>query len=97
MKEKTREDAAALMLNLNEKELIELNKMVIRRIKAIRQIRYIDEKLKYHVGQKVQFKNRKDQWVNATVDRINTKTISITETDSEQKWRVGFTFIRPAQ
>ncbi|MCH9663444.1 MAG: hypothetical protein K0U66_07295 [Gammaproteobacteria bacterium] len=76
---------------LNENQLILLNQIVVERLNLISQAHSLSALARFHAGQKVKF-NRNGRIENATIIRLNKKTISIL-TDSQEKWKVSPHFL----
>ena len=79
-----------LLNNLSRAELLELNKLIIHRVRIMDGLYQLAENAKYHIGQGVQWKDRRGILHTGTVLRINQKTISVHE-DGDQggHWNVS--------
>ena len=75
------------LYNLNLDELIELNKLVVDRIKYLRDLKAIKEKVLFKKGDFVSFQ-KNNEFITGRVTKINIKTISL-KTENGQEWRVS--------
>ena len=93
-----REKIAVFLSRLDRAELTELNQMVIRQCRALDRENGIKESVQYSVGQTISFRHKRAgriEWIPATVDRVNQKTLSITDAYGGL-WRASYAYCRPA-
>lgn len=79
---------------LTEEELIQLNQMVVQRLRLIQQIRAHGQMMKLHIGQRVRFKSSRGELIHGTITRHNQKSVSLVTPDGEH-WRVSPALIEP--
>ncbi len=77
-----------LISHLDEDDLLTLNRMIAERIKFIRAEKKIQSMAGFEVGDAVFFHDKKFGRVDATVLRLNKKTLSLV-TDEGQRWNVA--------
>lgn len=70
---------------LTRDELIKLNKRIINKVKELD----AENTTNFNLGDKVNFRTKKGEFVQGTVDKINKKTIDILDTTGIRKWRVS--------
>ncbi len=80
---------------LTEEELIQLNHVVIERLRLIQQIRSHGQMMNFRLGQQVQFTSATGQFIRGTIARHNRKSVMIVADDGIQ-WRVAPGLLRPA-
>ena len=73
---------------LNEKELIDLNRKIVERLKFLESMRAHSEMLEFSVGEKVSFTPSGRNKVTGILIKYNKKTVSIL-TDDGEKWNVS--------
>jgi len=73
---------------LTEEELIQLNQMVIARLRLMQQIRAHGAMMNLRLGQRVKFTTTTGQLVRGTVSRHNKQSVTVV-TDSGAQWRVA--------
>ena len=90
-----REQSKNLLDGLTIEELQEINKDVVRRIRALSKRRGLEEALKYEIGDTVSFRDKRGNLLTGRVERVNPKTLTIMVDGpvGERKWRVGYSFI----
>lgn len=79
---------------LTEEELVQLNHMVVQRLRLIQQIRAHGQMMNLHIGQRVRFKGSRGELIHGTITRHNQKSVSLVTPDGEQ-WRVSPALIEP--
>ncbi len=77
-----------LINELGEEQLLELNRLIVERIKAIRAQRKASSMSSFSVGDDVVFLDKQGEQVSATVLRLNKKTMSLV-TDEGERWNVA--------
>lgn len=75
------------VMQLDINDLIELNHMVVERIKQISKMRSISQMEKFSTGDRVSF-DIDGRILAGTVVRLNQKTVSV-DTDDGGKWKVA--------
>jgi len=78
---------------LTEKELIELNREIVERIRMIRQIKAQVAMVEFRIGERVYFDTSDGDRIVGTVARWNKKSVSI-DADCGHRWRVGPSHLR---
>ena len=79
-----------------ERELVELNRRVIERIRSLRQGRCRDSMAAFSVGDRVSFQPECGHEVMGTIVRLNKKSVTVVSSDSVH-WRVAPSFLTKAQ
>jgi hypothetical protein len=79
---------------LNENELLELNRQVVERLRMLRTFRTQMQMLAFATGDRVCFQPEGREVIHGTVTRCNKKTVSITA-DCGHRWNVPPTMLRP--
>lgn len=74
--------------NMTYKELRDLNKRVVARLKILQQIKTQSEMIKFNLGESVQFYTREGELVVGTLIKYNRKTVSVVTADGFQ-WNVS--------
>jgi len=79
------------MLNkMSREELIQLNRMVVHRIKLMDDLKRMAANSQFRPGDRVSWKDNQGMYHEGIVTRINTKTISVQEDhDEEGIWRIS--------
>ena len=72
----------------NDEELIDLNARLVEHMKLRHQARSQKALAKYHIGDRVQFKNHQGKLEKGTIIRINRKTITL-HSDDHLNWKVS--------
>lgn len=80
------------LTKLTEAELIALNQRVVERIKALRQRRYLESMTSLDVGDRVSFRPDCGHAVEATVLRLNRKSVTVLDPHGVE-WRVAPTLL----
>src|SRR5690606_26798003 len=78
----------SVLERLTEEELVELNRMVVARLRLMQQGRAQGEMMGFRVGQKVRFQGNGGEVVRGTVVRHNAKSVTVV-TDAGASWRVA--------
>lgn len=81
------------LTRFTERELAELNRRIIERIKALRQGRFRESVAEFKVGDRVSFHPECGHDVVGTIVRLNRKSVTVVSTDGAQ-WRVAPVFIK---
>jgi len=76
-----------------ETELIELNRRIVDRIKALRSARCRSTMAEFQVGDRVSFQPECGQEVVATIIRLNRKTVTVVTVEGVE-WRVAPGFLK---
>lgn len=85
-----------ILEDLDEKELLKVNEMVIAQIKELRRRRNLVDSMKYRVGNSVSFNKSKSPFseqLTGTVERVNLKSLSV-DCGKAGKWRVAYSNIK---
>jgi hypothetical protein len=80
---------------LTEQELIQLNQIVVHRLRLMQQIRAHGAMMKFRVGQRVQFTSTSGQLIRGVLSKMNQKSVTVV-TDDGHQWRVSPAFLQPA-
>jgi hypothetical protein len=80
---------------LTEEELLQLNHVIVQRLRLIRQIRAHGEMMNLRIGQFVQFTSSAGQVVRGAIARHNRQSVTIVTPDGHH-WRVSPGLLRPA-
>jgi hypothetical protein len=86
--------------NLNEAELLSLNKAIISRLRALQGATAIVAAAKFHIGQLVSFRSGKGMFaplITAKIMTINAKSITVTDVATNKGWRVAPQFLSPVE
>ena len=78
---------------LNESELIDLNRRIVERLRFLRQMRAHTSMLAFSIGDKVYFEPDNEPPVFGIITRYNKKTVSILAEDGN-KWTVSPQLLR---
>ena len=78
--------------HLSEKELLELNRRVIERLKELEALRNNNERLDLQVGDRVGFEPVSGAMVKGTLTKFNSTTVCVL-TDDGEKWNVSPRFL----
>ena len=93
--------AYSLINSRTEAELIELNKIVVRKLNAMHRLKSRDLALKWNVGMKVSFSGPRGTTITGTIVKTNPTSASI-QPDTiggfrdYRRWRVGYSLLSPA-
>ena len=82
-----RVSAAEAIKQLNEEDLLFLNRLIVERLKLIAQARATSQMAKFTKGDRVGFPGPEGRILEGTVIRLNKKTVSIS-TDDGYRWNV---------
>ncbi len=74
--------------HLGEQDLLALNQLIAERIKVVRAEKKVQSMAAFEVGDAVFFTDKQQQRVDATVLRLNKKTLSLV-TDDGERWNVA--------
>ena len=74
---------------LSDQELIQLNREIFGIMQTRRQLRTMREMSKFHIGERVEFKDQLGRVVRGVVVRINQKTVSVETHQPCSQWRVS--------
>ncbi len=77
-----------MISELDEQELVTCNHLILERIKVIRAVNKAQSMAAFVVGDAVYFHDKQGGRVDATVARLNKKTLSLV-TDDGQRWNVA--------
>ena len=78
---------------LTEQELIQLNRVIVQRLRLMEQIRAHGQMINLRVGQSVLFTNTAGQTIRGTIARHNRKSVTVVTPDGNQ-WRVSPSLLR---
>jgi len=73
---------------LTEEELVQLNHIVVERVRLLQQVRAHGEMMSFRIGQRVRFTSSTGQLIRGTVTRHNRKSVTIV-TAAGGQWRVS--------
>ncbi len=77
-----------------EEELVHLNRLVVERLRLMRQVRDHQAMIQFRVGQRVAFTTGGGQHVRGVLTRYNRKSVSVLS-DVGQSWTVAPGLLRP--
>lgn len=77
-----------MISHLDEEDLVMLNQLVVERIKVVRAEKKVQSMAAFEVGDAVFFHDKHEGRIDATVLRLNKKTLSLV-TDGGQRWNVA--------
>lgn len=78
---------------LSEEELIYLNKLVVERIKYLRQVETTNQMAIFNLGDMVEFQDNHGTMLQARVIKINKKTLTVLMDDKKQ-WNVHPVYLK---
>jgi hypothetical protein len=78
---------------LTEEELVQLNHVIVQRIRLMQQIRAHGEMINLRIGQRVHFTSAVGKIIRGVVARHNRKSVTVM-TDDGQQWRVSPQFVQ---
>jgi hypothetical protein len=76
-----------------EEELVHLNRLVVERLRLIRQVRDHQAMIQFRVGQRVTFTTSAGRTVRGVLTRYNRKSVSVLS-EQGQSWTVAPSLIR---
>jgi len=79
---------------LTEQELMQLNRVIVQRLRLMQQIRAHDQMTKLHVGQAVVFTDSSGEPVRGVIARHNQKSVTVV-TSTGSQWRVSPLLVKP--
>ena len=78
---------------LTEEELVQLNHVIVQRLRLMQQIRAHGQMVNFRVGQPVAFSDSTGRLIRGIVARHNRKSVTVVTTDGTQ-WRVSPAILR---
>ena len=78
--------------SLSYDELLEINRLIVDRIKVLRASKTSLEMQKFNLGNKVEFFTDEGEVISGTVAKVNKKTVGIVTNDGE-RWNVSPTLL----
>lgn len=78
---------------LTEEELVQLNHIIVERLRLMHQIKAHGAMMNFRIGQRVRFTNPAGQVIRGVLTRHNRKSVTIV-TDDGHQWRVGPSMIQ---
>ena len=91
-----RVSAVEAIKQLNEEDLLFLNRLIVERLKLIAQARATSQMAKFTKGDRVGFPGPEGRMLEGIVVRLNKKTVSIS-TDDGHRWNVPPRLLRLVQ
>ncbi len=79
--------------DLNEEELLYLNRLIVERLKLMSQASSTFEMAKFNIGELVEFEDNNGNTITGRVLKLNKKTVAVL-TDERQRWNVAPVFLR---
>src|SRR4051812_18766706 len=73
---------------LTEEELVQLNRMIVARLRLMQQIRAHGTMMNFRLGQRVKFTSASGELVRGVISRHNQKSVTVV-TDTGTQWRVA--------
>jgi acetylornithine/succinyldiaminopimelate/putrescine aminotransferase len=86
----------SVLEQLTEEELVELNRVIIARLRLMQQIRDHGHMVGLRLGQSVEFTDSAGRVVRGVVARHNRKSVTVV-TDNGMQWRVAPSLLRAAR
>jgi hypothetical protein len=80
---------------LTEEELVQLNRVVVARLRLMQQIREHGHMIEFRLGQPVEFTDSAGRLLRGVVARHKRKSVTVVTGDGMQ-WRVAPSLLRPA-
>ena len=77
---------------LTEEELVQLNHLIVARLRIMRDIRSHNKMMNFRVGQAVRFRTGSGEVVRGVIKSHNRKSVTVL-TDTMGSWRVSPEFI----
>ena len=77
---------------LTEEELVQLNHIVVQRLRLMQQIKAHGAMMNFRIGQRVRFTASSGQLVRGILSRLNQKSVTVV-TDDGHQWRVSPAFL----
>ena len=81
---------------LTEEELVQLNRIVIARLRLMQEIRAHGRMMDFQLGQSVQFTDPSGRIFRGVVSRHNRKSVTVVTGDG-MHWRVSPSLLRPSE
>jgi len=81
---------------LTEDELVQLNRVIVARIRLMQQIKAHGQMMNFRLGQRVRFTTAAGQLVRGTISRHNRKSVTVITEDGHQ-WRVSPSLLQADQ
>jgi hypothetical protein len=78
-----------------EVELIHLNRLIVERLRLMRQVKAHRAMTQFRVGQRVQFNSNAGQLVTGVLTKYNRKSVTVV-TEQGGSWTVAPTLLEPA-
>ena len=88
--------AVEAIKQLDEEDLLFLNRLIVERLKLISQARATTLMTSFSRGDRVSFQAPDGRTLEGTVQRLNKKTVSVT-TDDDHQWNVAPGLLRLLQ
>jgi hypothetical protein len=79
---------------LTEEELIQLNHVIVARLRLMQQIRSHEKMMNFRIGQRVRFTSSHGELIRGVITRHNQKSVTIIA-DGGMQWRVSPAMIQP--
>ncbi|HEX4123372.1 MAG TPA: hypothetical protein VHY37_01495 [Tepidisphaeraceae bacterium] len=79
---------------LTEEELVQLNHVIVQRLRLMQQIRAHKQMVNLRVGQTVSFPDSRGQRIRGVLTRHNRKSVTVV-TPEGQQWNVSPALVRP--
>ena len=79
---------------LTEEELVQLNHVIIARLRLMQQIRSHGQMMNFRIGQRVHFTSADGQLIRGIVKSHNRKSVTVL-TETQLAWRVSPGLLRP--
>jgi hypothetical protein len=79
---------------LTEEELVQLNHVIVERLRLMRQIRSHGQMMNFRIGQRVRFTTASGEIIRGVISRYNRKSVTIVS-DLRSQWRVSPALIEP--
>jgi hypothetical protein len=80
---------------LTEEELLQLNHVIVQRLRLMQQIRAHGQMATLRIGQQVTFTDSTGRQIRGVLALHNRKSVTVVTPDGHQ-WRVSPEFVRPA-
>ena len=83
------------LTNFSEHELLELNHLIVARVRALHQAQTYQQLATFNLGERVWFQSDDGRRIEGVVVNVNKKTVTI-HSDDHHHWRVSPGYLRKA-
>jgi hypothetical protein len=90
---KNRTNIESFIKELSEDELVYLNKLVVERIRYLRQVETVNQMAMFNLGDMVEFQDNRSTMLQGRVIEINKKTLTVL-IDGRKQWNIHPGFLK---